>query len=200
MGRRFKPPVGHIPALPHLSHKSLMSHPCVTMSMLTLNPITLYYWDFIMIYHGPKQLISSWASEVHPGAPLSRCSSTRKTLTTTKTCPSSHSGTRPPTSTAPSSNVDSVLTKSLSISKPTPAQGLYQKPLKTGNKHVPASSTLERIDDEDSDTEMIEGGSDVNLGPIKLVDKNQSTNIEFHCTQDTPSKLKQLKRKLKVCV
>ena len=194
------PPVSCIPALPHLLHKSLMFRPCVTMSMLTLDPITLYYWDFIMTYCRPKQLISSWASEVHPGAPLSCCSSTRKTLTTTKTRPSSCSGTRPPTSTAPSSNVDSVLTKSLSISEPTPAQGLYQKPLKTGNKHVPASSTLETIDDEDSNIEMIEGGLDVNLGPIELVDENKSTNVEFHRAQDTPLKVKQLKRKPKVCV
>ena len=153
-----------------------------------------------MMYHRPKQLISSWALEVCPGAPLSHHSSTRKTLTTTKTHPSSRSGTWPPTSTAPSSNVNSVLMKSLSISKPTPAQGLYWKPLETGNKHVPASSTLERIDDEDSNTEMIKGGLDVNLGPIELVDENQSTNIEFHHAQDTPLKVKQLKRKLKVCV
>ena len=194
------PPVSRIPALPHLSRKSLMSHPHVTMSMLTLDPITLYYWDFIMTYRRPKQLISSWASEVCPGAPLSHCSSTRKTSTTTKTCPSSHSGTQPPTSTTPSSNVNSVLMKSLSISEPTPAQGLYRKPLKTGNKHVPASSTLQRIDDEDSNIEMIEGGSDVNLGPIKLVDENQSTNVEFCCAQDTPLKVKQLKRKPKVHV
>ena len=152
------------------------------------------------MYRRPKQLISSWASEVHPGAPLSRCSSTRKTSTTTKTHPSSCSGTWPPTSTTSSSNVDLVLTKSLPISEPAPAQGLYRKPLKTGNKHVPASLTLERIDDEDSDTEMIKGGLDVNLGPIKSVNENQSTNIEFCHTQDTPLKVKQLKRKLKVCV
>ena len=177
-----------------------MSHPHVTMSMLTLNPIMLYYWDFIMTYSRPKQLISSWALEVCPGAPLSHCSSTRKTLTTTKTHPSSCSGTQPPTSTAPSSNVNSVLTKSLSISEPPPAQGLYRKPLKTSNKHVPVPLTLERIDDEDSDTEMIEGGSDGNLGPIELVDKNQSTNVEFRRAQDTPLKVKQLKRKPKVRV
>ena len=47
---------------------------------------------------------------------------------------------------------------------------------------------------------MIKGGSDVNLGPIELVDENQSTNIEFCRAQDTPLKVKQLKRKLKVRV
>ena len=172
MGRRFTPPVSRIPALPHLSCKSLMSCPCVTMSMLTLDPITLYYWDFIMMYCRPKQLISSWASEVFPGAPLSHHSSTRKTVTTTKAHPSSCSGTQPPTSTTPSSNGDSVLMKSLSISEPTPVQQLYWKPLKTGNKHVSASSTLETINDEDSNTEMFKRRSDVDMGPIKLVDKN----------------------------
>ena len=184
-------PIRHIlPISCNQMHESFTS---VKMSLLTLDPITLYYWDFIMLYHRPDRPISSWASEVCPGAPS--CSSTTKTSKST----TYSTATVPLSSTAPSSIVDSVLMKSLSISEPAPAQGLYWKQPNTVNKHILAS-TLEIIDDKDSDIEIIEKASDEYSGPIELVDENQSTNVEFQCTQDTLIKVKQLKRKLKVCV
>lgn len=57
--------------------------------------------------------------------------------------------------------------------------------------------TLEIIN-EDNDIEVIEIKLDVDMGTIELVNENQSTNIEFCHTQDTPLKVKQLKRKPKV--
>ena len=114
---------------------------------------------------------------------------------TTHTHLSSHTGTTPP-STAPSSLVNYVLTKSLAVSKPSLVKGLYWKLCKTVSKKIPTVS--ETIGDEDSDIEIIEGGSDENQGAIELEDENQSTNIEFQHAQDTPVKVKQLKKKAKV--
>ena len=143
----------------------------------------------------PSNVIVNWVTKVHPGAPPSHSDTTTWKTVTTHTHLSSHTGTAPP-STTPSSLVNSVLTKSLAVSKPSPAKGLYQKPHKTVSKKVPMVS--ETISDEDSDIEVIEGGSDEDQGPIELEDENQSTNVEFQHAQDTPVKVKQLKKKAKV--
>ena len=186
---------GHIQELPHL----LCKFPTfITMSMLTLNPITLYYWNIVM-HSSPKlpsNVIVNWVSEVCPGAPPSHSDTTTQKTAMTHPHLSSCTGTTPPPSTAPSSLVSSVLTKSLAVSEPSLVKGLYRKPHKTVKKRVPTVS--ERISDEDSDIEIIEGGSDENQGPIESEDGNQSTNIEFWHAQDMPVKAKQLKKKAKV--
>ena len=136
------------------------------MSMLTLGPIPLYYWNFIMHHRKPQQPqphpISDWVFEVHPGAPHSHHgATTQKTLTVSKSKPhlSSHTGTTPPSSITPSSIANSVLTKSLTGSDPSLAKGLYWKPPKTVNRNGLASSTVpETINGKDSDIKIIERG------------------------------------------
>lgn len=153
-------------------------------------------------------IISNWASEVCPGAP-SQCSATssQKTSTSkTQTHTSSRTGTAPPSSTAPSSSIGtSVLTKSLAVSEPGTAQGLYRRPPKAHPlpKTVPKNATLVSkvtgtIKDKQEDIEMVDGYVDEEQGPIPMEDENRSTNTEFQCALDTPAKAKQLTKNTKV--
>ena len=152
------------------------------VTMLTLDPITLYYWNFVMIYRskqGEIGPISTWASEVQPGAPPSNRSKSSMTKTHASTLTG---GTTPPSSIIPSSS-NSVLTKSLTISEPTTAQGLYWQPPtahplpKEIPKKVSLASTIpEIIDDNDErDLDYIP----LEDGPVQMEAENLSENVEF---------------------
>ena len=112
-----------------------------------------------MIYRskqGKVGPISTWASEVWPGAPPSNCSKSSMTKTHASTLTG---GTTPPSSIIPSSS-NSVLTKSLTISEPTTTQGLYRRPHKAQPlpkeilKKVSLVSTIPEIIDDDDERDL----------------------------------------------
>ena len=122
----------------------------------------------------------------------------------TKTHASTLTGrTTPPSSIIPSSS-NSVLTKSLTISEPTTAQGLYQWPpqahplLKEIPKKVSLASTIPEIIDDDDERDL----DYVHLkdGPVQMEAENQSENVEFRQAKNTPVKEKQVTMKVKVCL
>lgn len=172
--------------------------------MLTLDSITLYYWDIVMYLSKQHSVgvIDKWATQVRPGAPSShRSAASSATTHTKKTQASSRaSGTAPP-STIPSSTSSSVLTKSLAVSEPTEAVGLYRRPPKAhpASKPItqqpkPVFEPVAEVDDEN----LVEIGLDED-GAFPLELENQSTNPEFCRAQDSPEKATQVLKK-KVCI
>ena len=132
--------------------------------------------------------VIDWAQTVHPGAP-----------------PSQHSNAsafpKPKISfqtTSNSSTSNSILTKSLTISEPVTAQGLYKHAPKTHPvpKHVVQQTSFEIV--TESDDEGVAKIVNDEEGAILMEVENQSSNVEFVRAKGTPIKVKD-KRGKKVC-
>ena len=120
------------------------------------------------------------------------------TTRTTKTKWSTHSSATAPPSSAPSS----VLTNSLGISEPVPAQGLYKHapkaPVNKGHpkvKHISKAPKPEVKAMTETDNEQLEGSRSDEEGPSPYTVENCSTNPEFARAKDMPVKAKDIAAK-----
>ena len=124
--------------------------------------------------------VIDWAQTVHPGAPPSQCSS-------------ASAFPKPKISfqtTSNSSMSNSVLTKTLTISEPVTAQGLY--------KHVPKTHPVPKHVVQETSFEIVTESSDKGVakivndeeGAILMEVENQSSNVEFVHTKGSPIKVK----------
>ena len=163
-------------------------------SLLTLDPLTLFYWDLIMNSKSHNVgAVNHWVASIVPGPPPPHRSNVSSTTTkTSKTKFSSRSSAAAPPSTAPSSTSESVLTKTLEVSEPIAAQGLYRHKLKAHPivKKITQAPQCQVETVPATDDEQNENAGDDETGPIPYVAENRSTDPEFARAQDTPVKAK----------
>ena len=131
------------------------------MSMLTLNTLTLCYWDIIMFLSKQHNVgVIEWTQTTHPGTPPSNTSNQ-----TQKFIPD-----------------HLILTKTLTVSEPMASQGLYEHAPKTHPVLKCVVQQPETIPESDDVVEIEEGA-------IPMEVENQLMNIEFAHAKSTPIQL-----------